>query len=201
MRLRPIDQALDDLRAVPDPYSRLAEAQNLDSALVMARSVVAQIKRDTINALRDTTTGYGTIAQRLGLTKARVQQIANASRNPGLAAVFAFRDERGAWYGEPGLLPGGQYREAPSSIPFSPADKHNPLAGQVLTVRYGGVDEGHGVSAYTLQIRQGDGSPLNLRMTRAVQDALFGPPVLGTPERQRWEAARELRKRELGDTD
>ena len=37
---------------------------------------------------------------------------------------------------------------------------------------------------------------LNLRMTRAMQDALFGPPGLGTPERQRWDAARELRKRE-----
>ena len=37
-----------------------------------------------------------------------------------------------------------------------------------------------------------NGSPLNLRMTRAVQDALFGPPLLGTPERQRREAAREL---------
>jgi hypothetical protein len=90
--------------------------------------------------------------------------------------------------------------EALSYIPFSSADKYNPLAGQVLTVRYGGVDERHGVSAYTLQIRH-DGSPLNLRMTRAVQDALFGPPVLGTPERQRWDVARELRKLELGDTD
>jgi hypothetical protein len=41
-------------------------------------------------------------------------------------------------------------------------------------------------------------SPLNLRMTHPVQDALFGPPILGTPERQRWEAAREQRQRELG---
>jgi hypothetical protein len=195
MTLRPIDQAIADLRAVPDPYARLAEAQDLDSALVMARSVVAQIKRDTINALRGTTTGYGTIAQKLGLTKARVQQIANAPRSPALAAAFAFRDERGGWHGEPGLLLPEQYREAPSFIPFSPPDKYNPLAGQVLTVRYGDVDETHGVSAYTLQIRQDDGNALNLRMTRAVQDALFGP-VLGTPERQKWDA-RELRKREL----
>jgi hypothetical protein len=201
MTLRPIDQALADLRAEPDPYARLAEAHDLDSALVMARSVVAQIKRDTINALRGTTSGYGTIAQRLGLTKARVQQIANAPRHPGLAAAFAFRDEHGGWHGEPRLLPREQYREAPSFIRFSPTDRYNPLAGQVLTVRYGSVDEGHGVSAYTLQIRQDDASPLNLRMTRAVQDALFGPPLLGTPERQRWDAARGLRKRELGDTD
>lgn len=147
----------------------------------MARSVVAQIKRDMINALRDTTTGYGTIAQRPGLTKARVQQIANTPRPPGLAAAFALQDEHGDWHGEPGLLAPVQYREAPSFIPFSPADKCNPLAGQVLTVRYGCVDEKHGISAYTLQIRQDDGSALNLRMTRAMQDALFGPPGLGTP--------------------
>jgi len=201
MTLKPLDQALDDLRAVPDPYARLGEAHDLDSALVMARSVVAQIKRDTINALRGTTTGYGTIAQRLHLTKARVQQIANAPRNPGLAAAYAFRDEHGGWHGEPALLPEGRYRESPSFIPFSPADKYNPLGGQVLTVRYGDVDEDHGVSAYTLQIRQDNGSPLNLRMTHPVQDALFGPPILGTPERARWEGAREQRQRELGGTD
>ena len=201
MTLKPLDQALDDLRAVPDPYARLSEAHDLDSALVMARSVVAQIKRDTINALRGTTTGYGTIAQRLSLTKARVQQIANAPRNPGLAAAYAFRDEHGGWHGEPTLLSAGQYRESPSFIPFSPADRYNPLGGQVLTVRYGDIDEDHGVSAYTLQIRQDNGSPLNLRMTHSVQDALFGPSIVGTPERELWEAAREQRQRELGGTD
>jgi len=197
MTLKPLDQALNELRSVPDPYARLSEAHDLDSALVMARSVVAQIKRDTINSLRGTTTGYGTIAQRLHLTKARVQQIANAPRNPGLAAAYAFRDEHGGWHGEPTLLPKARYQESPSFIPFSPADKYNPLGGQVLAVRYGDVGEDHGVSAYTLQIRQDNGSPLNLRMTHPVQDALFGPPISGMPERQQWEARREQRQREL----
>jgi len=167
----------------------------------MARSVVAQIKRDMINALRDTTTGYGTIAQRPGLTRARVRQIANTPRPPGLGSRVRLAGRARGLARR--ARPAGpvQYREAPSFIPFSPADKCNPLAGQVLTVRYGCVDEKHGISAYTLQIRQDDGSALNLRMTRAMQDALFGPPGLGTPERQRWDAARELRKREVSDTD
>jgi hypothetical protein len=52
------------------------------------------------------------------------------------------------------------------------------------------------VSVYTLQIRQEDGSPLNLRMTHRVQDALFGPPILGTPEPEQWDQAREQRRRE-----
>jgi hypothetical protein len=56
------------------------------------------------------------------------------------------------------------------------------------------------VSAYTLQIRQDNGSPLNLRMTHAVQGALFGP-ICGTPERKRWDAVREQRQHELGETD
>jgi hypothetical protein len=56
------------------------------------------------------------------------------------------------------------------------------------------------VSVYTLQIRQDDGSPLNLRMTHRVQDALFGPPILGTPEREHWDRAREQRRREVDDS-
>ena len=76
----------------------------------------------------------------------------------------------------------------------------NPLAGQTLAVRYGDVGEKHGTRAYTLQILQDDGSPLNLRMTYPVRDALFGPPISGTPERQQREAARKRRQRELDGT-
>lgn len=41
-------------------------------------------------------------------------------------------------------------------------------------MRYGSVQDEIGVSAYTVQVRKDDGSPLNLRMTHATQDALFG---------------------------
>jgi hypothetical protein len=34
-------------------------------------------------------------------------------------------------------------------------------------------------------------------MTHPVLDALFGPPILGTRERQQWEQARERRRRQL----
>jgi hypothetical protein len=37
-------------------------------------------------------------------------------------------------------------------------------------------------------------------MTHHVQDALFGPPILGTPERQQWEDAREQKRREVNGT-
>lgn len=182
---------------MPDPYALLEEASRLDAALVNARSVVAQIKRDTVKTLRTNTMGYGTIARRLGLTKARVQQIANTPKRAWLAA-YAFQDEHGTWHGEPTLLRTG-YHDSPSFIPFSPADKYNPLAGQVMQVRYGPVDEDHGISAYTVQVRQADGGPLNLRMTHPVMDALFGPPIAGSRERQQWEAGREQRMRHLGE--
>ena len=67
MPLRPIDQAIDDLRKVADPIARIREADGLDSALAEARTAVAQIRRDAVTALRTPTSGYGSIAQQLKL--------------------------------------------------------------------------------------------------------------------------------------
>ena len=186
------------MRALGDPELRFYEAGSLDDALARARTDVAQIKRDAVNQLRDPAAayGYGSIAERFGLTKGRVQQIANTPRRT-YPSAYAFRDEHGTWHGEPRLIPADRYREAPTLTPFSPADKYNPLAGQTLIVRYGDIGGSRPVSTYTLPVDQ-DGSPLNLRMTNAVQDALFGPTDTGTPEYKRWDVAREQRRRQLG---
>jgi len=196
MQLRPVDQAVADLRAVPDPLARIREADSLDSALAEARAAVAQIKREAVASLRTASTGYGTIAQQLGVSKARVQQIANASGKVVMAA-YAFLDASGRLHGDPaeGM---GPLMEAPTAVPFTPADKYNPLAGQTLVVLYGPVANDGNVSLYTLQLRGEQGRNLVVRMTHQVQDALFGPPMSGTPERDEWEAARERRQRELG---
>ena len=195
--LRHVDQAIAELRGIGDPYRGLRQADGLDAALAAARTVVAQIRQDTIRSLRGPVTGYGTIALRLGLTKSRVQQIANAPARQ-IVAAYAFRDQRGRWHGQPRMLQDGSYRDALTFSPFDPpADRYNPLGGQSLVVRYGPIAQDEQVSVYTLQIRQDDGSPLNLRMTHRVQDALFGPPVLGTTEREHWDQAREQRRREL----
>jgi len=195
-------RAVAEIRAIADPRARLDEANRLDNAMASARAEVAKIRRDTVNSIRNPGTGYGKIAQMLGLSKGRIQQIAKEPGQPVLAA-YAVRDEAEQWHGEPQLLPPGRYREAPSFIPFTPADEDLPLAGQRLTIRYGEVAEEGKVSYYTVQIRRDDGSPLNLRMSYPVQDALFGPPFLGSSERQRWEAARDgrRRERELGQND
>jgi hypothetical protein len=192
-----VDQAVAEVRGVADPYGRLRQADALDSALAAARSTVAQIRQDTIKSLRGPGIGYGIIARRLGLTKSRVQQIANAPAKR-IVAAYAFLDEHGEWHGQPGRLPQDSYGQAPTFIPFNPpADRYNPLGGQTLVVRYGGIAHDEEVSVYTLPIRQDDGSPLNLRMTDRVQDALFGPPIMGTPERQKWDDARERKRRQV----
>jgi hypothetical protein len=68
----------------------------------------------------------------------------------------------------------------------------------VLTIRFGELDHDDRVSLYTLPVRLGDDSALNLRMTNAVMDALFGPTNTGTPKYEEWQAARERRRRDPG---
>jgi hypothetical protein len=191
-----LDRAVELLRGIADSDRRLHVANLLDEALVTARTTVAGIKRDAVNEMRGPSSGYSTIAARLGLTKGRVQQIANAPRRP-FPAAYAVRDEKGAWLGEPGLLPAGAYREAPTFIAFDPADIYNPLAGQVLAVRFGDMEDERSVSAHWLPVRLGDGGQCNVRMTDSVMDALFGPADAASPERRAWEAARERRRREI----
>ncbi|MHB1873925.1 MAG: hypothetical protein ACYCPF_03580 [Streptosporangiaceae bacterium] len=192
-----LDQAVEELHGITDPERRLIMANLLDDALANARTAVVGIKRDAVNEMRGPQAGYSTIAARLGLTKGRVQQIANAPRRPHPAA-FAFRDENGTWHGEPGRVKSG-VAEAETYIAFDPADKYNPLAGQVLTVRYADMEYDDRVSLYTLPVRLRDGSQYNVRMTNAVMDALFGPANAGTPQRTEWEALRARRQMELGE--
>ena len=143
--------------------------------------------------MRTPARGYGTLASRLGITKGRVQQIVNAPTK-GYPVAYAFRDADGVWHGEPDLLPRGRYADCPTPRPFEPADEFNPLHGQELLVRCGEVPKGVEVSLYTVHIVRQDGVPTVVRSTEAVQDALFGPPILGTPERTAWDARREARR-------
>jgi hypothetical protein len=49
---RHVDEAIAELRSMGDPYRRLRQADELDAALATARTVVAQIRQDTIRSLR-----------------------------------------------------------------------------------------------------------------------------------------------------
>src|SRR5260221_14348987 len=89
-----LDQAVAAVRKITAPELRFREAGSLDNALAAARSDLAQIRRDAVNQLRapEAAYGYGSIAGRLGLTKGRVQQIANTPPK-SYPAAYAFRDE------------------------------------------------------------------------------------------------------------
>lgn len=93
----------------------------------------------------------------------------------------------------------GMLTETTTAGPFAPVDKYNPVAGQTLAVMYGPVVDGDKVSLYTLHLRGDAGEQVVVRMTHQVQDALFGPSQSGTREWDAWQAARERRRRELGD--
>jgi hypothetical protein len=189
-----VEQAIVKLRAVADPYERLAQADELDGALAGARTIVAEVKRDTINALRTPTTGYGGIARRIGLTKARVQQIANAPAK-FVAVAYAVCDEAGQWYGEPNLLSSG-YVDRPMPNPFKPSDAYNPLWGQTLILRCGDLpdDERLGLNAMFVETSEG---MRPVRQTHLLLDVLFGPHDVTSAQRREWEANREQRRREL----
>jgi hypothetical protein len=116
---------------------------------------------------------------------------------PFNTVAYALRDGQGRWHGEPDLLPAGRYRDVPTPRPFEPADPANPLAGERFTVRCGELADDDRVSLYTLRVVAEDGREVALRITHAVQDALFGPPITGTPERDQWEAARDRKQRQL----
>jgi hypothetical protein len=88
------------------------------------------------------------------------QPIAVTSRKP-IQATYAFRDENGRWHGNPKRGYAGPPMEAPAFIPFSPAHRHNLLAGQTLLVLYGPVNEDDAVSVYTRR----SGSPTAARST------------------------------------
>jgi hypothetical protein len=190
-----IEQAVAELRAIGDPYERLARADELDGALAGARSVVAEVKRNTISALRTPTTGYGGIARRLGLTKARVQQIANTP-SKFVAVGYAFQDEVGEWYGERDLLPTGQYIDRRMAYPFKPADLFNPLWGQTLTVRCGDLPDSGELGLNPMFVDTENGMR-PVRPTHGVLDDLFGPHDMTSPARAKWEAKREKRRREV----
>jgi hypothetical protein len=168
----PLDQVLDRLRSIADPYHRLSKAEELDEALVAARSAVTMVKKTAINQLRDRTTGYGTIAGRLGVTKTRVQQIANTADRRGLVVV-SLRDTSGRWHGQPNLALSGSSIEVPMAHPFRPANERHLLYGQTLVARCIDLPYDHRVSLYALHLLGNDGGIRPTRMTLDVFDMLF----------------------------
>lgn len=114
-----------------------------------------------------------------------------------VVAAYAVQDEHGDWRGEPGL-PIEPHWDYPMAHPFEPADQYNPLYGQRLTLRCGQLNDDQRVTPYAARVLTDRTREIAVRITSAVQDVLFGPPITGTPERREWEDEREQRRRETG---
>jgi len=113
-----------------------------------------------------------------------------------IVAAYAVQDEDGDWRGEPGL-PVEPHWDYPMAHPFEPADRYNPLYGQRLTLRCGQLNDSQRLTPYAARVLTDRTREIAVRITSAVQDVLFGPPITGTPERQEWEDKRERRRQEM----
>lgn len=124
-------------------------------------------------------------------------------RHAGRRAVvtaYAVRDDAGRWYGDPDL-PVERRWDYPMAHPFEPVDEFNPLYGQVLTLRCAELGNELGgeqhISPYAVRVLADQRREVAVRITAAVQDALFGPPFTGTPARDVWEQLREQRRHDV----
>jgi hypothetical protein len=134
---------------------------------------------------------------------ATLQPVWPPPRNAGRRAVvtaYAVLDDTGRWQGEPDLSVARRW-DYPMAYPFKPADLYNPLYGQVLTLRCAELGEDIGseqhITPYAARVLADQRREVAVRITYAVQDAMFGPPILGTPERAAWEQQRDQRQREI----
>jgi hypothetical protein len=118
---------------------------------------------------------------------------------PTLAVAYALLDrdepERG-WLGDPDL--DLAHRDYPAPRPFEPADPDNPRFGHRFVFRCGNLGGSELLTLYAVRVVIDDGREIAVRMTHPVMDVLFGPPILGTPERRAWE---ELRRRASDSED
>ncbi|HEV3361656.1 MAG TPA: hypothetical protein VG247_32965 [Pseudonocardiaceae bacterium] len=110
-----------------------------------------------------------------------------------LLTAFAVQDAVGDWLNPDSLRLVDSFQDCPMAYPFRPSDPYNPLHGQRLTVRCGGVTDENLVSQYAVHVLAGE-REIAVRITHDVQTVLFGPAILGTPEWQRWEIRRDERR-------
>ncbi|MFE0309870.1 hypothetical protein [Amycolatopsis sp. NPDC058986] len=169
-------------------------------SLIEATKAVMAAERSTamIEATNPATAGHlshGELARRLGVTKPLIGK--TIARVP---VAFAMRDETGRWYGDPNL-PVTESWDYPLTGRFKPADVYNPLHRQLLILRCAALPEDQTVTPYAAHVRAEDSREFAVRVTEQVRDAMFGPPITGTPERIAWERRRDQRKRDLDGED
>lgn len=83
--------------------------------------------------------------------------------------------------------------------PRWPAHEFDPLYGRALTLRYSELGNELGgeqhISPYAVRVPADHRREATVRITAAVKDVLFRPPITATSERAAWEQLREKRRR------
>jgi DNA-directed RNA polymerase specialized sigma24 family protein len=72
----PLQEQIDQVRAIPDPVLRAKAARDTELALTRGRTELSKIRREAILELREKGWSYTEIGKSLDLHRNRVQQIA-----------------------------------------------------------------------------------------------------------------------------
>lgn len=166
-------------------------------ALIEASKTVLAGERSAamVEATNPAAPGYVSqreLARQLGVSKQMVGK--TVAR---VAVAFAVCDEAGEWYGHPDLAV-TPYWDCPLAYLFEPPnDVYNPLYGQRLILRCADLPDDRTVTPYAARVMAEHDREIAVRVTERVRDAMFGPPIIGTPERTAWEQRRDQRKRRI----
>lgn len=81
--LRFVDRTGADLRAIADPAARVAGARAVRAAAKRFESLAAEITREAVQQMRATGMTFEQIGERIGVTRARAQQLTKPPRPAG----------------------------------------------------------------------------------------------------------------------
>jgi hypothetical protein len=175
----PAQQLLDAITALEnteDPENRAMRGHALQEVMRASTARVREITDGAVRELRDAGSPLAELSKRLGVSMARVSQMAAGQRTsrprPTPPVIYAFRMTDGddqQWYGDAEAVPAGEFEVG--YIDFQPAVR-NRFAGHRLQVRFGPVaDDGLRPEMHAYTTVNGR----RLRVTAGLQDFLFAP--------------------------
>jgi len=176
----PAQQLLDAIAALEsteDPEIRAMRGHALQEVMRASTPRVRAITDGAVRELRDAGSPLADLSKRLGVSMARVSQMASGQRTsrprPAPQMIYAFRMVDGddqQWYGDAEVVPPAEFETG--YIDFDPSGVRNRFAGHRLEVRYGQVpDDGLNPAMHAYTTVNGR----RLRVTAKLQEFLFTP--------------------------
>jgi hypothetical protein len=159
-----------------DAVAAIAAIKDAEARARIAHLAIPELRRVRDSALAEVRRpGRGirptleALSALLGVSHQRVSRMITPPS--GALAAYAFRDETGAWHGEPDRLAAGYVTATLEFNPVSPS----PFAGQRLTVRCGPIEEfaPEQVDLVAMRPVLEDGTVIVARGTRLLHSLLF----------------------------